>query len=238
MKLRVIIPNAGMEPETLRAREQMLKQVARPETEITVECIAGGPVSIESEYDEMMAAPEIIERVIRAEAEGADAAIIYCLSDPALGACREQVRIPVIGPGQASLLLAAMLGRRISLLTVLPETVPRHRDNVLHVGVDPAKIASVRSVGIPVCNVRDDIPATVARLIDVGRQCLDEDGADVLVLGCLGFAGMGPDVTAALDVPVVDPAFAAVNLAELMHLQGLRHSRRGYPIPATKVRSS
>lgn len=234
MRLKVLIPNAGMLPETLRAREKMLSAVARPDTVISVDCITKGPVSIESEYDEILVGPEIVERAVQAERDGFDAMIIYCLSDPAVGACRESVSIPVIGPGQASILLASALGHRFSLLTVLEESVPRHTENVRRVGVDPTRLASVRSVDIPVVNVRDNISHTVARLSEVGRRCVQEDGAQTVVMGCLGFAGMARQVSEQVGVPVVDPAFAAVNLAELLHVQGLTHSRKAYPTPPAK----
>lgn len=236
MRLKVIIPNAGMDRATLSQREVMLSAVARPDTRISVDGIDRGPVSIESAYDELLAAPEIVQRVVGAEQEGYDAAVVYCLSDPAVSACRELVDIPVVGPGQASMLLACALGYRFSVLTVLGETVPQVEEQVRRTGVDPSRLASVRSVDIPVVDVREDIPATVRRLSEVGARCLEEDGAHVLVLGCLGFAGMAPPVSANLGVPVVDPAFAAVNLAELLHAQGLTQSRRAYPAPPEKLR--
>lgn len=236
MKLKVIIPNSGMDAETLRARERMLSAVARPDTAISVACIDRGPVSIESAYDELLAAPEIVRVMAGAEAEGYDAAVVYCLSDPAVAACRELFTMPVIGPGQASMLLAAALGYRFAVLTVLAETVVQVEEQVRRTGVDPTRLASVRSVDIPVVDVRNDIPATVRRLAEVGRRCLEEDGAHVLVLGCLGFAGMAREVSAQVGVPVIDPAFAAVNLAELLHAQGLTQSRRAYPAPPEKLR--
>ena len=51
MKLKVIIPNSGMTRETLDQRERMLLRYAWPNTEISVDCIKGGPESIESDYD-------------------------------------------------------------------------------------------------------------------------------------------------------------------------------------------
>ena len=42
MKLKVIIPNSGMDRKTLDERERMLAQYADPDTEISVDCIAGG----------------------------------------------------------------------------------------------------------------------------------------------------------------------------------------------------
>ncbi len=91
MRLKVIIPNAGMLPETLRSRERMLAEYAMPDTLISVDCIERGPESIESNYDKVLAGPYIMEKVLAAEEEGFDAVIIYCGSDPATEAARECV---------------------------------------------------------------------------------------------------------------------------------------------------
>ena len=236
MRIKVVIPNMGMSSEILRDRERMLRQVARPDTEISVECIVKGPVSIESAYDELLASPEIIERVVAAEREGYDATIVYCLSDPAVDACREMVSIPVIGPGRASMLVASALGFKLSIIVPLEDSISRQEEHVRGMGIEPTRLASVRSVGIPVVDLRNDIPGTVKRLIEVGRLAVERDGAQVLVLGCLGFANMSRAVQEQVGVPVVDPAFAAVNFAEMLHMQGLSHSRRAYPRPPEKER--
>ena len=48
--LLVLIPNSGMSKEILADRKQMLSKYASNNTEITVECIPAGPISIETEY--------------------------------------------------------------------------------------------------------------------------------------------------------------------------------------------
>ena len=89
MRLKVIIPNSGMDRDTLLQREKMLSAFAMPSTEISVECIAHGPESIESAYDEILAGPYVIQQAVEAEKAGFDAVIVYCGSDPAVAAARE-----------------------------------------------------------------------------------------------------------------------------------------------------
>ena len=78
MRLKVIIPNSGMDRDTLLQREKMLSAFAMPSTEISVECIAHGPESIESAYDEILAGPYVIQQAVEAEKAGFDAVIVYC----------------------------------------------------------------------------------------------------------------------------------------------------------------
>ena len=76
----------------------MLSRAVSTETEISVDCIQSGPVSIESVTDEVFAGPLLLQEAISAEREGYDAFVVYCFSDLAITALRENVDIPVIGP--------------------------------------------------------------------------------------------------------------------------------------------
>ena len=53
-----------------------------------------------------------------AEKEGYDAIVIYCFSDVGIDAIRENVRIPVIGPGETSLAAASMICNRFTVRRV------------------------------------------------------------------------------------------------------------------------
>lgn len=233
-RIKVIIPNAGMSPSVLKDRERMLKTVARADTEISVDCIAAGPESIESYYDELMASRYILEKVKAAEEDGFDAIVIYCTSDPAVDAAREIVNIPVIGPGEAVVHLATMLGHRFSYLTVLEETVPASEERIRSSKVDRSCLVSVRKLGIPVSRLRDDLEETKRAVIREGRKAVEEDGAQVIILGCMGLAGLGKEVQAEIGVPVIDPAFVSINMAELLIHSNLAHSKLAYPNPPNK----
>jgi allantoin racemase len=235
MKIKIIIPNSGMSPKTLKEREAMLKKIASINTDISVDCIKGGPESIESNYDEALASIHILDGVAKAEKDGFDAVIIYCGSDPALEAARELVDIPVVGPGKASILMVNDLSYRYSILTVLEDTIASDREHVRKCG-DITRLASIRSIGIPVSDVRDDMERTNEALLDAGRKAIEIDGAHALVLSCLGMAGMGERLQEALGVPVIDPAFLAVKYAELLVTLRLRQSRLSYTKPRDKSR--
>ena len=53
MKIKVLIPNSGMDRDTLNARESMLSRAVSSGTQISVDCIPDGPISIESVTDEI-----------------------------------------------------------------------------------------------------------------------------------------------------------------------------------------
>ena len=71
---------------------------------------------MESIYEETLAAPQVIQRILEAERNGMDAVVIDCMSDPGFDAVREAVSIPVIGQTQVCSFLASALSHRFSIL--------------------------------------------------------------------------------------------------------------------------
>ena len=63
-------------------RLEDLKAAEGPGFEISLSQIEAGPASIECEFDEMLAVPDTVAKIIQAEREGADAVVIDCMGDP------------------------------------------------------------------------------------------------------------------------------------------------------------
>jgi allantoin racemase len=232
LKIRVVIPicHSTFNDETLRD----FSRYASPGTEISVVNISEGPRSIESEYEEAMSVPGVLDRVQQAERDGCDAVISGCFGDPGVRPARELVNIPVIGPAEASFLLAAGLGQRFSVVTVLKSVVPMIEHLVDAVGV-PSRLASVRTINIPVLGLQDIETMKVALHREM-VAAIEDDDAHVLVLGCTGMMGVAEDLRAKLhhdgfETPVVSPTAAALRLSETLVGLGLRHSRLTYMRP-------
>ena len=149
-------------------------------------------------------------------------------------AAREILNIPVIGPGKVSKLVAMDISYRYSVLTVLDNCVVRDTEAVWEKGLPADKLASVRSIGIPVSAVRDNMEKTFDALCNAARRCIEEDGAQCIVLSCLGMAGMGERMTNELKIPVIDPAPVAIKYAEMLAGLGICYSRKAYPSPPDK----
>jgi allantoin racemase len=91
-----------------------------------------------------------------------------------------------------------------------------------------------RIVAIPTlkCTVADllhDEDNAVAMMVALGRQLLEDQGAEALVLGCGATTGLAARVTQELAIPVLDPGLTAVKYAEMLVDLGLSHSKRAYP---------
>ena len=86
-----------------------------------------------------------------------------------------------------------------------------------------------------------DQEALLERIAECGRQCM-KDGAHVLILGCLVFAGVDASLNPEIEIicqniSSVDPAYAIVSMAELLYSTGLTHSKRTWPSPGRQTRS-
>lgn len=235
MKLRIVTPITS---HGFASIDEFIP-VVRPDTELSHVEIDFGPASIESDFDEMLATPATVARIIEAERDGMDAVIINCMGDPGMDAGREAVRIPVIGPCEATMHVASMLGHTFSVITVMKSLRRQFEDQAKVYGVRE-KLASVRAVEIPVLELEDDFDRLVSLLADEAQLAVEEDGAHVMLFGCTGMIGAAQAVEAELaargypDVPVIDSMVWAVKMAEAMAGMGLRHSKLSWPYPPQK----
>ena len=189
------------------------------------------PETIESLYDEALLAPWTVAMAVEAERRGFDAVITGCAGDPGVEAAREMVRIPVIGPGQAALHTAAMLGSTFAVLTPVESTVRPARALVRHYGL-AERCVSVRPVNCSVMDIREGRREILEAVLAVTRRCITEDQADVLVLLCASLSHVfGDRLAAALPVPVVNALRVSVRAAEMLVGSHLTHSKVAYPTP-------
>jgi allantoin racemase len=216
----------------LARRRATVQRVAGPGWTMDAWEVVGGPASIESAYEEYQSIPGGVDRAVEAERAGFDGIIVGCFGDPGIDAYREMVNMPTIGPGEASMLFAASLGHRFSIVTVLDSLDHLLRRLAWDVGVD-RKLASVRSIGIPVLELGADPEETFSRMVKEGELARDQDKADVVIMGCMSmaFGDRQHELARALGIPVVNPVYAAVKMMQAQCDLGLRHSRRAYQVP-------
>ena len=214
-------------------RQSVLQANAAAGTEVIAEPTATGPAAIESAHDAGLVVPELIRLGPLAQQRGFEALIIGCYSDPGLDALRELLSIPVIGPGAASLHLAAQLGTRISVLTPSGRGYGRVAARLRALGLAPSWPACAASAS-PSWTSPNRPPARSTRRRKRPRWRYEQDGADVLVLGCMSMAFL-PDITVKLGervgVPIVNPVLAALKTAEALVTMRLSHSKQAWPPP-------
>jgi len=230
MKIKVIIPNSSREFRDEQADHR--RSITSSGTQVDVVCLDRGPVSIECAADDVNAAPYMLDEIKKAEKEGYHAVTIDCAMDPSPRAVKEITRLPVVIGGEASRALALLLGDRFSVITVLPNTAKVIEANIVASGLE-SRCASVRSAEIPVLEL-NNYGKTKRRLLVEAKKAIQEDGAEVIVLGCTGMAKLAKELQSELGVPVVEPATAAIKIAEILVQMGLTQSKLSYPPPPKK----
>jgi allantoin racemase len=235
MRILVINPNTS-ESVTDHIRRE-LEKIKRADTELTVVNPEHGPVSIESVYDEALATPPTLELVREANEEGYDAIVLACFSDPGLDAAKEISEIPVIGIEEATMHIASMLGHKFSITTGSPSRAPVREIHTKLRNIEGA-FASALVMNMPVLEMDAEPEKAKARILELSRQAVEEDGAEVIILGCAGLTGYAEDVERELGVVVLDPTSVAFKIAEAIADMGLSHSKlaRFSPPPVKEIK--
>ena len=180
-----------------------------------------GPAGIESQ----MQADLTIAPMLRLAAAQKDAAgyVIACFGDPGLHALRDQTTLPVVGIQEAAVMTALTLGQKFGVIAIMPASIPRHLRAFGAMGVLD-RLAGDRALGLGVTDLADP-DKSLGAMIATGKRLRDDDGANVLIMGCAGMAQYRAILESETGLPVVEPCQAAAVLA-LGHI-ALGQSHKG-----------
>jgi allantoin racemase len=211
--------------------DKYVRQFLLPDTEVVTWLLKHGPASIESEYDEVFASPEVVMMCKQAEQEGFDGIFVDCFGDPGVKAARESVNIPVFGGFEPAMFYALGIADKVGIVTVLPDVVSMLNGLIAKEGLHD-RVASLRYVNIPVLDL-DSLDKLTSALIDESKKAIVDDGAGVIVLGCTAMVGVKETVEAGLksagfDVSVIEAAQASLIMLETFVRMGFKHSRLTY----------
>ena len=224
-RLLVVNPNTSREM-TRTIAESADRAASALGVECDTVCPLEGPESIEGRFDEIVSAYWTLDCVMRV-ANGYSGVVVACFGPhPAVEGIREATSLPTLGIMEASILYALPLGARFSIVTTSPRWQPLLEEGVHLLGVE-SRCASVRSTGMAVLDLdrlpRDEV---CRRLAEEARRAVEDDGAEVIVLGCAGMAGLEQVVAETTGVPVVDAVWAGVIMVGALARGGARTSKR------------
>jgi len=207
---RILVVNPNSNTVVTAGLAEALQPVAFADgPEIDCVTLEEGPYGIETqEHVESVSLP--LRRLV-AGSNDVDAFVIACYSDPGIHVCREATTRPVFGINECGVLTALARGDRFGVIAIGQRSIRRHVRYLRQLGLD-ARFAGERPLNMSVAETASG-EHTLDRMIAVGRELRDEDGADVIVMGCAGMARHRKPLEAALSVPVIDPTQAAVTMA-------------------------
>lgn len=176
------------------------------------------------------------EAAMRAARDGYAGVLIGGVPDYGLAAVRATADIPVVGSGEASLLTAAALGDKFSIVTIWPETMDFVYDRLLRDNPVGRQCISVRYVSThaeqsTLAEADNFITQMKAGREDIIERILAEielavkDGAKSVILGCNCMSPVASILAARSRVPIVDPTTAGYRQLETMIELGLRPAR-------------
>ena len=178
-----------------------------------------------------LVAPAFIEAFRQAEREGYDAVVPLGMLDLGIDGGRSVVDIPVIGPCEASLHIAAQLGDRFGLIGYHENLIPMMDDLVHRHGMH-SWVAGWRSTGIDLPDLAANHDSVVKNFVAAARSLIEKDRVDVIIP--MGISQCPVHIkpnwlTRELGVPVVEGIGAPIRFAAMLKSLGLKHSRRRWP---------
>jgi allantoin racemase len=236
-RVLVVVPFPMSEANRDQRREQLQAVSLGPEIAFDFESVRIAPKNYVSASDMSLADFGVLEAGLEAQRRGYDAVCIDTMSDSGVAALRSELDIPVIGPGRASVLTAMMLGNRFSIVALWPHWRHLYDKTLKDLGLE-RHCASIRSIDVTPDNQallggkEDEV---FPQLLECARRCIDEDGAEVILLGSTTMHQAHGFLARHLQVPVINPGPLTYKLAEMVLGLGLTHSRKAYPrSPAPK----
>ncbi len=204
MKILIINPNS--DPAMTTTILDAAHKFANDDFEVNCLPTPGAPKFIETYEDQVNAAPGMLQ-LLKENETAYDAFIVACHCDPNLDAMKEATKKPVVGIGEASMKIATMLGHRFSVVSTDNHSTPNKEALVRKYHLQDL-CASVRA---PLEEIKDC--SDEEKYLQVARQAIKEDMAEVIVLGCAGMAGLDKHLQEKLGAPVLDGVICALIIA-------------------------
>lgn len=219
----LVVVNPNSSEQVTEGIQEAVTPLERFGVPISCLTLSEGPLAIESQMQADLTIAPLLE-LARSHGEAAGF-VIACFGDPGLHALRDMVDVPVVGIQEAAVSSALTLGHRFGVIAILPGSIPRHLRAFGAMGVTD-RLAGDRALGLGVAELAD-LAKTSEAMLRTGAQLRDEDGADVLIMGCAGMARYRRTLEDVIGLPVVEPCQAAVAIAIGQITLGYRKRNKG-----------
>jgi allantoin racemase len=210
--MHVLLINPNTTEAITRRMAEVARAMARDGTEITAVSGRFGARYVASRASYAIAGHAALD-AYAGHADGVDAVALACFGDPGLFALKEIARQPVVGMAEASCLRAATLGGRFAIVTGGERWGPMLREFVASIGLSD-RLACVETVAPTGADIARDPDSSLAMLADACRACVSKHGADSVILGGAGLAGLAERIAAQVPVPLIDSLQACIQMAE------------------------
>lgn len=170
--------------------------------------------------------PAYVEAYKQAEREGYDAAVPLGMLDLGVEAGRAQVSIPLVGPLEASLCLARLVGQTCGLTVYDGHLVPLIQRLVRRYGMDEY-VSAILPIGIDLPDIAADTVTMTEAFFRVGHRLVDA-GAEVIIPAGITQCPVHISADAAMErlgVPVVEGFGTPIRVAGVLAALHLAQKR-------------
>jgi allantoin racemase len=232
-RVRIIVPVPLPPAAVQNFASQLPAEFIAPGFAAEFAAVRNGGALGGDQFEAMLFDAFVFDAGVSAEADGCAAVCVNSLSDSGVAALRSRLSIPVVGAGQAAFLAACLLGKRFSVISMW-DRWDHFYEKVLTEQRLWDRVASIRSIG-----VRPDTAQLLAgkedfvftRLEAECMRAIEEDKADVIVIGSTTMHQSHAYLSSRLPVPVINPGVVAYKACELLLTTGLAQSKRAYRAP-------
>lgn len=208
----ILVLNPNTTESLTRSIGRQAEKVAASTTRITARNPAHGPAAIESAADEEESTTHMLALLEETPPESYDAIVIACGSDPGVAQIREKVGKPVLGIGQAAMLMACIYGDKFGAVVTSVESKDAIRDLVGHYGLLD-RLADTYATELSVLDIATSLSQSRPIIEDHVRLAI-ADGASAVSLTCSAMGELAQPLSEKFGLPVIDGVQAAVKLLE------------------------
>ncbi len=175
--------------------------------------------------------PAVIQAFREAQKQGYDAIVPLGFLDLGVEGGRSVVDIPVIGPMEAALHLASLLGDRLGLIAYHAVHFPNIEPMVRRYGMAD-RVVGLADSGFDLPDIAANHDAMVKNFVKAARRLIDENRAEVIIPTGITQCPVHIDprwLSKEIGVPVVEGIGAPIRLAAMFADLGMTHSRKRWP---------
>ena len=206
--------------------ESAKRKVTDPNTELIPLTNPKGTKNIDCGFADYQSVWSFIRAIMaKVDEIHPDALVLAGFGNVGVFALKEALNIPVLSISETTQTLACLLGHKYTVLTMLKQFIPYQEDLVRLYRLQD-KCASVRGINVNVEKCVTDRDVTLNQLKDEILEIVENDGAEVVVLGCAGLCGYDEALQELVGLPVLDPVTVTVKVAEMMVETGLCQSKK------------
>ena len=173
--------------------DRNFQRIKRPDTELSHRFVAHLRRATDTvfAYPTLLNKVDVVERLIEADKDGFDAAMVACSGDPGVAEAQTVTSIPIVGPMEAAMHYACTFGHRFGIVTVADRSWSEYCDKLVSVAGLRDRLFGVASIATPSREAFTrgfEAPGELAQEIKQTAERLVEQGANSVVIGSAGLS--------------------------------------------------